>query len=49
MFLLALIILLVLAIVYLLVGVLIARLALLWLASLFPPANNGGRDVRTPI
>ena len=49
MFLLTLIIVLILAIVYLLVGLWIARLALRWLASLFPTAKNGGREARTPI
>ena len=49
MFVLALIILLVLAMVYLLVGLLIAKFALLWLASLFPTAQNGSREARTPI
>ncbi len=49
MFLLTLIIVLVLTMVYLLVGLLIARLALQWLASLFPTAKNGGREARTSI
>lgn len=49
MFLLALIIVLILTIVYLLVGLLVARLVLQWLASLFPTANNGGREGRAPI
>ena len=41
MFLLTLIIVLVLAIVYFVVGLLMARLALLWLESLFQTNNNG--------
>ena len=49
MFLLAFIIILTLTIVYFLVGLLIARLALRWLAWLFSTAKNGGEEARTLI